>query len=88
MENTLQTPFNNAQLELLKLFSMDLSHRELEDLKRLLLAFKFKRVTALADKVWEEKGWTNEDMEKLLHTHLRTPYKSQEKHIKNKKPQA
>lgn len=78
MHDHLQTPFSNAQLELLKLFSTELTEQEL---KRILLAFKFKRVTEMADKVWDEKGWTNEDMEKLLHTHLRTPYKSQEERL-------
>jgi len=88
MHDHLQTPFSNAQLELLKLFSTDLTALELQELKRMLLAFKFKRVTEMADKIWDEKGWTNEDMEKLLHTHLRTPYKSQEEHLNRKKPQA
>ena len=81
MHDHLQTPFSNAQLELLKLFSTDLTVQELQDLKRLLVAFKFKRVTEMADKVWDEKGWTNEDMDRLLHTHLRTPYKSQEEYL-------
>jgi hypothetical protein len=88
MRNQLQTPFTNAQLELLKLFSTELSEQELQELKRTLLAFKFKRVTEMADKVWDEKGWTNEDMDKLLHTHLRTPYKSQADYINRKKPEA
>ena len=88
MPNLLHTPFNNAQLELLKLFSTNLSEQDLQELKHLLLEFKFKKVTALADKAWEEQGWTNESVDKLLHTHLRTPYKSQEKHLSNKKPQA
>ena len=81
MPSPLQTPFNNAQLELLKLFSTDLSDQDLRELKQLLLKFKFERVTELADKAWDEKGWTNKEVEKLLHTNLRTPYKSQEKHL-------
>ncbi len=84
MQNTLSTPFSNAQLELLKLFSSDLSPVDLEELKRILLAFKFKRVTQLADKIWEEKEWTEEDMKEMLHTHMRTPYESQNKALKNK----
>jgi len=84
MIQKLKTPFNNVQLEILKLFSADLSEMELEEVKRILLEFKFKRVTALADEAWEKKGWTNEDIDQLLHSHLRTPYKSQEEHLKNK----
>jgi len=88
MQTKLQTPFSNAQLELLKLFSTDLSEEDMKELKRLLLEFKFKKVTELADKAWEEKGWTDEDVDRMLHTHMRTPYKSQEEYLKNKKSQA
>ena len=30
---------------------------------------------ALANQVWDEKGWTNDDMERLSKQHMRTPYK-------------
>lgn len=72
MHDHLQTPFTNAQLELLKLFSTELTEQELQELKKTLLAFKLKRVTEMADKVWDEKGWTNEDVEQMLYAHLRT----------------
>lgn len=65
---------SNAQLEILKLMADNLSEAELEDLKKLLLAFKLRRVTLLADKTWEEKGWSQETMNQFLETHLRTPY--------------
>ena len=84
MHSPISTPFNNAQLELLKLFSTELSEKDLAVLKRILLRFKFERVTEMTDKVWEEKGWTDEDVEKIIHTHMRTPYKSQEEYLKNK----
>ena len=48
--------FSNAQLELLKLFSTDLEEKELKELKKILLEFKFKLVTKIADEIWEEKG--------------------------------
>ncbi len=73
----LQTPFTNAQLEILKLFSTELSEQELKDLKRILLEFKFKKVTDLADRAWDEDEWSEEKVEKFLQTHLRTPYKAQ-----------
>ncbi len=65
---------SNAQLEILKLMADNLSEAELEDLKKLLLAFKLRRVTLLADQIWEEKGWSQETMNQFLETHLRTPY--------------
>jgi hypothetical protein len=72
---TLQMPLNNAQLELLKLFSCHLDEAELQEVKQILVDFLASRATRLADKVWEEKGWTNNDMDKLLETHLRIHYK-------------
>lgn len=70
----LPNTLSNAQLELLKLFADDLSVEELADLKRILLAYKLQRVVQLADKVWDEKGWTQDTMDNFLNTHMRTPY--------------
>lgn len=42
MEATLQTPFNAAQVEILKLFSQGLTESQLEELRRTLIAFRFK----------------------------------------------
>lgn len=63
----------------MKLFATDVSEKDLKNLKQILLEFKFKRVTNLANQVWEEKGWAEKDMEKLLNSHERTPYESQNK---------
>jgi hypothetical protein len=65
---------SNAQVEILKLLADDLSEAELADLKKILLAYKLQRVVQLADKAWDEKGWSQETMNQFLHTHLRTPY--------------
>jgi hypothetical protein len=75
MTPQIKTPFSNAQLELLKLFSNDLKEQELQELKQILLTFKFKRVTKMFDEIWDEKGWTEETMTEFLNTHKRTPYK-------------
>lgn len=72
---SIKVPFNAAQQELLQLFAAKLSDDELRELKQILLDFKFRRVTALADKVWEEKAWNDETVDKIMQTHLRTPYK-------------
>ena len=69
-------PLSNMQLELLKLFSRDLSEEDLKAIKRLIVHYLAEKATYLADQVWEEKGWTNEDMDRLLETHMRTPYQS------------
>ncbi len=67
-------PLSNMQLELLKLFSRDLSEEDLKAIKRLIVRYLAEKTTYLADQVWEEKGWTNEDMDQFLETHMRTPY--------------
>ncbi|TAK42005.1 MAG: hypothetical protein EPO28_07830 [Saprospiraceae bacterium] len=71
----LKSPLNNIQLELLKLFSRELKEEDLLAIKRLLVRYLAEKATRLADEVWEEKGWTNEDMKRFAHTHMRTPYK-------------
>lgn len=65
---------NKQQLEILKLFSRELKEKDLLAIKRLIVQYLAQKVTHPADEVWEEKGWSNEDMEKLLQAHQRTPY--------------
>ena len=72
----IQFPLNETQIALLKL-SENLSAEELQALKHLIIAFKAQRLTQLADKAWDEKGWTQETMDTFLSTHMRTPYKAQ-----------
>ncbi len=64
------------QLELLKLFSRELEEEDLLAIKRMIVQYLAKKAAILADQVWEEKGWTNEDMDRLLNAHMRTPYNS------------
>ena len=71
MERELKQPFTNAQLELLKLFSIDLNEQELKDLKHTIGLIHLNRLTAVADKTWDEKGWTAETMEEFLKTKMR-----------------
>jgi hypothetical protein len=72
MEFPLKTPLTNAQLELLKAFSHDLNESELAELRRVLAQFFAKRAIQQANKVWEEKGWTDADVDKLLQTKMRS----------------
>jgi len=61
---------SDAQMSLLEM-TKDLNDDEMLDLKKLIIAFKAQRLALLADKVWIEKGWTQETMQQLLGTHLR-----------------
>lgn len=65
---------NAHQLEILRLFSRDLDDSDLIAIKRLIVQYLGEKVTKLADDVWDEKGWDDEDMEVLLKEHKRTPY--------------
>ena len=71
----LPSSLNPTQLEILKHFSRTLSENELLEIKRILVRYLADKATRLADEVFEQKGWTQEDMDKLAHTHMRTPYK-------------
>ena len=62
----LNYPLSNAQIELMKLFSTNLSDIELAELKIVLTRFYADKATSEADRIWDEKGLTDQDMEKWL----------------------
>jgi hypothetical protein len=59
-------PLNNIQMELMKLFSTGLNDNDLADLKKLLAKFYSDKAVSKADEIWDQKGLTNEDMDKWL----------------------
>ena len=59
-------PLSNLQMELLELYSTHLSNEELNDFKIFLAQFFAKKAIQEADKVWEEKNFSHQDMEKWL----------------------
>ncbi len=61
-------PFSNAQLELLKAFSHNLSDAELAELKKVLAQFFAQRAINEADRVWDEKGWIEGVVDSMLQT--------------------
>jgi hypothetical protein len=72
-------PLNTAQLEILRLFAEGVSEAELAKLKQILIDFKYNRVTAMADAILDEKGWSSKDLAKNAKNIKRTPYKTKEK---------
>lgn len=62
----LEKPLTNLQLELLKLYSLDLTEPQLIEVKRLLAHYFAHKASDEMDRLWEEKGWTNETMDELL----------------------
>jgi hypothetical protein len=65
------TKLNKAQVEFLHLFERNVSDEDLIALKRIISRYFAEKAIQIADKVWEEKGYTEED---FLHLHERTPY--------------
>jgi len=72
METIPSNRLTNLQLELLKLFAMELSESDLEAIKTMIINFLAQRAIQLATTQWEQKE-LNED--EILNTHLRTPYR-------------
>jgi len=64
--SVLNYPLSNVQVELMKLFSTNLSNKELIELKDLLSGFYSQKATAQADEIWDEKRLSDEHMEKWL----------------------
>lgn len=62
----LKLPLINVQLELMKLYSTNLSVKDFEDLKNTLAKFYADRAVSLADEIWDKKGLTNTNMEAWL----------------------
>ena len=67
----IQQPLTNVQLELLKTFAHNLNEEELLQLRKLLAAFFAQRAIEAANRAWDEKGWTDADVDRLLNTKLR-----------------
>jgi len=65
----------NLQIELMKVFSYELSEIELLEIKELLSSYFAKKATNEIDRLWEENNWSNEIMDKWLSDHNRVEYK-------------
>ena len=68
------TTLNSAQLEILKLFAADLSEEELQDLRRLLIDFRYNRLQQAIERL----NPTKKQIEDWGKGHDRMPYRSQD----------
>ncbi len=66
MAATIAQPLTNLQMELLKVFQYTTTEEDLLEIKRMLVAFFAKKVNDEMDKLWDERGWTNETMDEWL----------------------
>jgi hypothetical protein len=64
--NQLASPLSNVQMELLKLYATNLPEKDLLELKSTLAKFYSKRSIKLADKIWDERGISNDDLNRWL----------------------
>ncbi|MDR6560474.1 MULTISPECIES: hypothetical protein [Arcicella] len=62
-ESTIKPPLSNVQLELLKLYATGVSDETLLELKRTMAKFFLDKVRQSADKIWEDKGYTDAQMQ-------------------------
>ncbi len=67
---------NSNRDYLISFFSKKRSEEELKDIRHLIALYYSEKLTKRIDKIWDERGWTNETMEQFLKTHIRTPYDS------------
>jgi hypothetical protein len=71
MINKVSQPLSNVQLEMLKAFSYNLEAKELLELKNVIADYFAKRAIKAANKVWEEKGWSDKDVDNMLNIKMR-----------------
>jgi len=59
-------PLTNLQLELLKIYSFNISDEQLSEIRQILTQYFADKATEEMDKLWDENGWTNETMDEWL----------------------
>jgi hypothetical protein len=76
METFIKQPFTPLQLELLKIFAMDIPESDLLEIKSLLIQYFANKAMDLADGVWDQNNWNEDDENRLLNEHCRTSKKT------------
>jgi hypothetical protein len=68
METTsVHPPLSNIQAELLKVFSADIPDKHLAELKNVIARFLLDKARDKADAAWDEKGYSDEKLQQMLH---------------------
>lgn len=75
MTTALRPPLSNLQLELLDTFSRQVTPEDLFAIRKMLADYFAQKVMDEADKLWDERSYTQDTMNQWLDSHLRTPYK-------------
>ena len=66
---------NEAQLNILKLFQVIKSEKDIAELKQILIEYLSKKTVEAADKAYDEKGYTQADWLNWQYEHYRTETK-------------
>jgi len=74
METSIKQPLTSLQLELLKLFARNVDESDLIEIKKLLIQYFANKAMDAADKAWEQNKWNDQDENRFLNEHNRTPY--------------
>ena len=69
MDSSLQMPFNKAQVEILKLFSQGLTDTQTEELRKVLIAFRFKLLDEHVTKLAIRKNVSLEEINRVSQEH-------------------
>jgi hypothetical protein len=64
----------NLQLELLKVFSFEISDEQIKEIKDFLTTYFADKVTRDIDALFEEKNWGAEKIDEWANEHMRTKY--------------
>jgi hypothetical protein len=75
MQTLVKQPLTILQLELLKIFARDIEETDLIEIKKMLVQYFANKAMDLADNVWEKNKWGEQEENKFLQEHNRTPYK-------------
>jgi hypothetical protein len=64
-----QNRMTNLQFEIVKMFNYELNNNELVEIKSLLANYFQNKIDGNIDKLWVDKGWTNDTMWQILNEH-------------------
>lgn len=59
-------PLSNLQMELLKLFAVNVPDKDLLVIKDMIARYLFEKARDEADRIWDERGYTDEKLQELL----------------------
>jgi len=71
---SVDSKLSNVQLELLKLFSMNLNDKQLLEIKSLLTEYLANNITDEMDNLFENNKWGEEKIQEWKNEHMRTKY--------------